>query len=155
MMRYAILILLLSVACFAQMEQYGVMSVCTKLDGRDFCYLSPGEYHTVEMDGTMVVALGFTTHRYTAVGEEKSFTNGNGTKVRFWQANDESGNRFLVHKSRDNLLISDTTGCATMKYVTGGPDMFKRLYRFEEVDSIDAQFEIIEKCHTARKESKK
>lgn len=144
----------LAVACFAQ-QQYDIMSVCTKVDGKEHCYMSPGEYHTMEMDGTMVVALGFTMHKYTAFGKDTSFTNGNGTKIRFWQASDETGMPYLIHKTRDNLFITDTTGCVTMKYVTGGKDMFKRLYRFEEVDSIDTQFDLIDRCRTAKIKARK
>jgi len=152
-MRYTIAIYLLAIACFAQ-QQYGVMSVCTHVDGKEYCFLSPGEYRAVEMDGTMVVALGFNIQRYTSVTKETAITNRNGTTVRFWEADDSSGNRFIIHSSRDNLFITDTTGCAMMKYVTGGPDRFKRLYRFEETDSIDAQMGFIAKCRENRAKGK-
>lgn len=149
MMKYLIAICFLAMSCFAQQE-YGVMSVCTKVDGKEHCFLSPGEYRTVEVDGTMVVAAGFSIHRYTAIGEERVITNGSGTSVRFWEARDDSGNRYMMHASRNNLFITDTTGCAMMKYVTGGPEMLKRLYRFEETDSIDMQMEFIVKCRENR-----
>jgi hypothetical protein len=42
-----------------------------------------------------------------------------------------------------------------MKYVTGGPERFKRLYRFEETDSIDAQMGFIVKCRENRAKGKK
>ena len=144
-MKYLIAFFILAVSCFAQQE-YGVMSVCTRVDGTEYCYISPGEYRAVEMDGTMVVAAGFTIQKYTSLGKETVFTSSSGTSVRFWEASDDSGNRFLMHASRNNLFITDTTGCAMMKYVTGGPEMLKRLYRFEETDSIDLQMKFITKC---------
>ena len=149
MMRYIISILLLSVYCLAQ-QQYGVMSVCTKVDGTEHCFLTPGEYRAVEMDGTTVVAAGFNIQKYTSIGKETVFTNSNGSSVRFWESRDEYGNRYLMHASRNNLFITDTTGCAMMKYVTGGPEMLRKLYRFEETDSIDAQMEFIVKCRENR-----
>lgn len=152
-MRYLISIFLLAVACFAQ--DYGVMSVCTKVDGKEYCYLTPGEYRSVEMDGTMVVAVGFNIQRYTAVTKETVLTNGYGTSVRFWEADDDTGNRFIMHTSRNNLFITDTTGCAMMKYVSGGPDMFRRLYKFEETRSIDTQMNFIMKCRENRAKGNK
>ena len=89
LMRYVIAICLLAISCFAQ-QQYGVMSVCTHVDGKEYCFLSPGEYRAVEMDGTMVVALGFNIQRYTPVTKETTITNGSGTTVRFWEADDGS-----------------------------------------------------------------
>ena len=152
MMRYLIAIFLLAISCFAQ--EYGVMSVCTKVDGKEYCYLSPGEYRSVEMDGTMVVAVGFNIQRYTAVTKETVLTNGNGTTVRFWEADDDTGNRFIMHRSRDNLFITDTTGCAMMKYMAGSPDTFRRIYRFQETDSIDLQMKYIVKCRESRAQRK-
>ena len=152
-MRCLIAIGLLAIACFAQ-QQYGVMSVCTHVDGKEYCFLSPGEYRAVEMDGTTVVAMGFNVQRYVSVGKVTSITNKSGTSVRFWQADDEYGNRFLLHSSRDNLFISDTTGCATVKYVSGGPGMLRKLYRFEETGSLDDQMGLIVQCREAKKENR-
>ena len=152
-MRVIIAILALAAACFSQ-QQYGVMSVCTTVDGTEYCFVSPGEYRSVEVDGTTVVAMGFNVQRYVSVGKVTSITNRSGTSVRFWQADDEYGNRFLLHSSRDNLFITDTTGCATMKYVSGGPGMLRKLYRFEETGSLDDQMGLIVKCREAKKENR-
>lgn len=58
-MKNIVATLLLAAICAAQ--EYGVMSVCTALDGKEYCYLYPEEYRVVKNDGTLVVASGLAT----------------------------------------------------------------------------------------------
>lgn len=143
-MKNIVATLLLAAICAAQ--DYGVMSVCTALDGKEYCYLYPGEYRVVKIDGTLVVASGFSMQRYTSTTGESVVSIGSGATARFWEADDEFGNRFRISSGKDNLVISDTTGCATIQYVAGGVDRYRKAAGFEETGGIDDQLEYIWKC---------
>lgn len=141
-----ILVFTLVLAIYSFATQYGVMSVCTKIAGADYCHLVDGVYQTVDIEGTIVVATGFTIHKFFTAGQDTVFVNSAKSRIRYRQVVDDKGFPYMMFESKDNLWLADTSGCVTVKYVNGDSNKFRRMYKFEEVDSLDTEFGLIEQC---------
>lgn len=141
-----ILVFTLVLAIYSFAAQYGVMSICTKIAGVDYCHLVDGVYRTVDIQGTIVVATGFTIHKFFTAGQDTVFMNSSKAKIRYRQVVDDKGFPYMMFESAENLWLADTSGCITIKYVTGDSGKFRRMYKFEEVDSMDTELGLIEQC---------
>lgn len=155
-MRYIKYILLLASLAFP--AEYGVMSVCTRLDGHEYCYTAESRYVAIEIGGTLLVANGFNHQKFFQSGKDTTFYNRDSIRVWFAPMKDEDSTLVLVHEFRDdeahgktkNLWISDTTGCVTIKYAGATRENYDRFYRSFRVDTMEHELMLIGKCQDKR-----
>ena len=145
-----ILGLTLLFAINALAAEYGVLAVCTKLSGEEYCHVTEGSYRALEIGGRVVIADGFSITRFTVAGSGKVLKAKDGSDVRYTPVKDESGELYMMFDARNNLWISDTTGCVTFKYVAGDRKNFSKLYKFVEMDSADVAVNMAGRCRAER-----
>ena len=147
-MRILGLTLFLAFNAFA--AEYGVLAVCTKLSGEEYCHVSEGSYRALEIGGRVVIADGFSITRFTVSGAGKALKAKDGSDVKYTPVKDESGEPYMMFDARNNLWISDTAGCLTFKYVAGGRKNFSKLYKFVEMDSVDLAVNMAGRCRAEK-----
>lgn len=130
--------------------EYGVLAVCTKLSGKEYCHVSEGSYRALEIGGRVVVANGFSVTRFTVAGAESVLKAKDGSDVKYTPVTDDAGEHYLMFEARNNLWISDTAGCLTFKYVAGGRKNFSKLYKYVEMDSADVAVNMAGRCRAER-----
>ena len=134
-MRIWLITLIFAINAFA--AQYGVLAVCTRDGGVDYCYVNESKYNALEFDGRLVIANGFSITRFVLEGKGTTLTNSTGTQVRHVTVKDETGEPYMLMESKNNLWIADTTGCLTMRYVKGGAENYRKAYKYVDVDNLD------------------
>lgn len=145
---------ILLLASLALSAEYGVMSVCTRLDGHEYCYTAESRYVAIEIGGTLLVANGFNHQKFFQAGKDTTFYNKDSIMVWYAPMKDEDSTLYLVHEFRDddshgktkNLWISDTTGCVTVKYSGTSRENYDRFYRNFRVDTMEHELMLIGKC---------
>lgn len=150
---------ILLLASLALSAEYGVMSICTKLDGHEYCYTAESRYVAIEIGGTLLVANGFNHQKFFQSGKDTTFYNRDSIKIWYAPMMSEDSTLVLVHEFRDdeahgktrNLWISDTTGCLTVKYAGTDRENYGKLYRSFRVDTMEHELMLIDKCQEARK----
>lgn len=148
MKRTLIYIAIVALSAFA--SEYGVLSVCTKTGGDEYCHTKESVYSVVSVEGHMVIANGFHIARYELTGKDTLLDNGRGGKVKHNRVSDEKGYPYLLFESRDNLWLADTTGCVTLKYLKGNAETFRKRYTYREVNSAELT-RLATKCRDERK----
>lgn len=143
-MRTWLITLIFAINAFA--AQYGVLAVCTRVGGVDYCYVNESRYTALEIEGRLVIANGFNIVRFYLDGPAFTKENRNGAKVKHVKIKDEAGEPYMMMESRDNLWIADTSGCVTMRYVKGNADSYARTYSFAAMDSIEMEMEKVAEC---------
>ena len=149
---------MLLLASLALSAEYGVMSICTKVDGHEYCYTDESRYVAIEIGGTLLVANGFNHQKFFQSGRDTTFYNKDSIRVWFAPMKDEDSTLYLVHEFRDdeshgktkNLWISDTTGCVTVKYAGATREKYDRFYRSFRVDTMEHELMLIGKCQDER-----
>ena len=113
---------ILLLASLALSAEYGVMSICTKLDGHEYCYTAESRYVAIEIGGTLLVANGFNHQKFFQSGKDTTFYNRDSIKIWYAPMMSEDSTLVLVHEFRDdeahgktrNLWISAYTSVPLM-----------------------------------------